>query len=1299
MKKILFCLPYTCLVLSCTEMALSGTDMNVELALQEALSGESSGAEVTVGGETAGEAAGDSAGTLSFAGETAGDVAGDSAGNPFGISPVNGAGDLAGEDTPVAVSVCGELICDENAMCVAGPEGPSCQCEPRYEGDGSSCAPINCPENASGEPNCLCDEGYEGELIFELSSNEWMGSCRFINPCALITIREESFIETSNLMIGATLHEACIVDEPSVERYRFSFEAGEVYSYYGAGGSNSSCSGTANENAQEDHVSVWPYSGGVLTDQGLFRVRDLSYTVGECTYDVLGVANGPVLDLVYLAPTGRICDSGDLRSMSCGEGACRADGVVRCENGEWVERCTPEPGLDGPDTCDGLDSDCDGSIDEDFSAEETHCGVGMCAATGRTSCSQGLLRNSCRPEPSSGADASCDGLDQDCDGSVDEAFVNRLVSCGEGVCRAEGVILCSEGTELSECSPEPPTGDDADCNNIDEDCDGSADEAYVGQAVSCGVGACLYDGFTRCISGVAEEACTPLEPAENDASCDGVDDDCDGRVDEDFEPELTTCGIGACLNSGMTACVDGEEQDLCEANTPLGEDHECDHVDSDCDGRFDEAFESVPMPCSGAGVYECAVTAPLLCINGQSHFDCEAVLSELNDESCDGLDDDCDGRLDENYISIEVRCGLGECADSSMSRCVDGEVTDRCLLRSPTGDDSDCDGRDDDCDGSTDESFVEEIVSCGQGACASTGMARCVDGQYLSECVPHSPSNPDESACDNIDNDCDGRIDEAYASQRNDCGYGVCYAVGSSSCRAGVESLNCEPLPSTGNDADCDGVDQDCDDQADESYPPHIDECGTGVCYNTANSSCVDGEVQNNCVPLPQQGNDSLCDGIDQDCDGQIDEAYVSVPTTCTYGSVCVQDGMTACVNGQVRDVCDPPAFYTGSDNSCNLQDNDCDGRLDEGFVGGVFYCGNGICQGSGFRSCVNGQEGGGQCTPNNNLATSDANCNGSDDDCDGRTDEHYGSYNVNCGRGVCRRSGVESCSGGNLVSTCRAGSPTGPDDTYDGLDNDCDGRTDEAACSFVSSNDGCNGNDDDCDGRVDEDFSSYVGTCGQGVCASTGTVSCNHGNEVSSCSPNNNNSSVDSNCDNVDNDCDGRFDEHYNGGLGPCGVGECKSVGSYVCQGGSPVHACTPGQPSAEVPRNGLDDDCDASIDEGDTPPPSDCGNVTWYISTGRSTLNEFCCVNTTNCESYAVSTSVKQPGNEPSAAQDHIVCKDGSPFPGRGSYHINSGGPYYYNGLGDFTYWQISPTGTVVDSGQWNCGGGGGGGGGGSF
>ena len=1269
---------------SCTD--ITGSDPDMELIFTSStLSGQMAGDQPTSGEEIIGGFEGG----LFMAGNSVGGLLDSSVGGELGLSPI-----AVNEGTSTDPQQCGENYCDSNAVCITSESDSICECNAFYEGDGMSCSPIPCPINASGAPQCICDDGFEGDLFFELSSKQWQGECFPTNPCELIVIREDRFIETDNRRLGNTIYESCLRNGVSFDYDRYSFEAGKVYHYYETSESNDSCDPNVIGNEQQDFVEMWPYSGGVLIDPSLFRVRDLSYSFEECTFDLLGTMNRSTLKLIYLVPSGQSCNDGDVQAITCGIGACQASGELRCDNGEWLEDCTPITALNGPDLCDGLDSDCDDRIDEDFVAEESLCGLGLCASTGIISCIDGQEVDACSPELSTGVDDNCDGLDQDCDGRSDEAFLTQTITCGQGACRADGVILCEEGVELTVCTPEVAFGTDSNCNSVDEDCDGQSDEGYIGQAVSCGTGACLFDGFTRCINGEAEDSCTPLEPAGDDANCNGIDDDCDGQIDEDFVSRVTLCGTGACVNSGETRCVDGEEQDLCVPLAPLGEDRECDSIDTDCDGRIDEGFVSVLMPCSGAGVYECQVNAALECNDGEASFDCASVLSDLDDASCDGLDDDCDGQLDENYVSIEIQCGQGVCADTSMSRCINGEVTDRCVVRSPTGDDSDCDGQDDDCDGLLDESFIEQVVSCGEGVCASSGLARCIDGQYQSDCQATISEDKDESTCDNLDNDCDGRVDEAYASYRNECGFGVCRAVGSSSCNDGVELMNCNPLLPIGDDADCDGIDQDCDDQNDESYPPVIDTCGTGVCYNTANSSCVDGEVQNNCVPLPEQGDDSRCDGIDQDCDGNVDEAYQAIPTTCTYGSVCVQDGLTACVNGQVQDVCDPPFFYTGSDNSCDNQDNDCDGSIDESFVGGIYYCGSGICQSSGFRSCINGQEGGGNCTPNNHLSTSDANCNGSDDDCDGRSDEHYGTYNVNCGRGVCQRSGVESCSAGSLVSTCSPGNPLGDDTDTNGQDDDCDGQIDEDACSFVSNTDGCNGNDDDCDGRVDEDFSSYNDTCGQGACFNSGQVTCNNGNEVSSCSPNLHLSTSDDDCNSVDNDCDGRFDEHYQGAFEICGVGACKSNGYYICQNGSPVHDCSPGQPGEEISGNGIDDDCDGQADESIPPPPPLCGNFVWYISPGRGSLNEFCCVDSNNCNSWAVYTSVMQPGNQASSPQDQIVCKDGQPYPGRGSYHIASRGPYYYLGSGDFTYWQITPTGTVVDTGSWNCAGPGGGG-----
>ena len=175
------------------------------------------------------------------------------------------------------------------------------------------------------------------------------------------------------------------------------------------------------------------------------------------------------------------------------------------------------------------------------------------------------------------------------------------------------------------------------------------------------------------------------------------------------------------------------------------------------------------------------------------------------DTTCDGNDDDCDGAIDEDYVSEATDCGTGVCAATGVTSCVAGTVLDSCTAGAPiANDDATCDGIDDDCSGQDDEDYQSLNTSCGTGPCAATGTTSCVAGNVANSCTPNPPLSSDDTVCNNIDDDCSGEADEDYVPLNTSCGTGVCAATGATSCSTGSVSDSCAPTaPPAGYGAAC----------------------------------------------------------------------------------------------------------------------------------------------------------------------------------------------------------------------------------------------------------------------------------------------------------------------------------------------------------------------------------------------------------------------------------------------------------------------------------------------------------------
>ena len=185
----------------------------------------------------------------------------------------------------------------------------------------------------------------------------------------------------------------------------------------------------------------------------------------------------------YVAPCAVFGDP-----CSAGTGACQSPGYKSCSGGQVL--CSAVPGAPQAETCNGADDDCDGTPDNAPQDVGLPCATGLpgVCSTGHTECAAGVLL--CPPAiPPGSLPETCDGEDEDCDGLVDEDFgAGMACTAGVGACQSEGVLTCtSPDSALCDAVPGVPSAEICD-NGVDEDCDGVADDGCPMGGVGGGAG-------------------------------------------------------------------------------------------------------------------------------------------------------------------------------------------------------------------------------------------------------------------------------------------------------------------------------------------------------------------------------------------------------------------------------------------------------------------------------------------------------------------------------------------------------------------------------------------------------------------------------------------------------------------------------------------------------------------------------------------------------------------------------------------------------------------------------------------
>ena len=581
-----------------------------------------------------------------------------------------------------------------------------------------------------------------------------------------------------------------------------------------------------------------------------------------------------------------------------------------------------------------------------------------------------------------------------------------------------------------------------------------------------------------------------------DTGADPSTDDTDSSIDPDEDQD----GFPVSLDCDDTnADVNPEAPEL------------CDEIDNDCDGDIDEddAEDAVTWYLDGDGdgfgdasewVVQCEAPSGYVA-ESKSGFDCNDADTDFypgaNEDDCaDPNDYNCDGSIAYEDADADGWAACEECNDADAD--VNPDATEICDEI-----DNDCDGlfddEDDGLDMTTASDWYEDYDEDGYGNEEESLLLCAAPSGYVAESAEgfdcddtddafHPGANEDDCADPN-DYNCDGSV--AYEDADAD-GWAAC-----------EECDDADAAVHPDADEICNEIDDDCDGDIDDDdseltdaetwYIDHDDDgfgsddytqttCEAPSGYTEDNTDCNDNDAAVN--PDATE----VCNEIDDDCDGDVDDDDSSVTETSTWyidddgdGFGSDDDTVTTCTmpSGYAdnRGDCNDTDETVNPDavEVCNEVDDDCDGDVDDddtdiidAMVWYIDYDGDGF--GSSAYTEESCEVRSGWVDDNTDCDDTDASintaaveiCNDLDDDCDGDIDDDDTSVSGT----ATWYADTDGDGFGDADATndyCDA--PTG----YVADDSDCDDNDNDVN---PDADEICNDIDDDCDGDVDDEDS-----------------------------------------------------------------------------------------------------------------------------------------------------------------------------------------------------------------------------------